>query len=472
MNGNNNHDSSGIGDDFWGSTPDWTDAPSRPRRQKRADRNDVTSTLRGLWNSAMSAGVAGTREHSALDATAPRPSDTEQPGIDSTMFDDLDTDFDTDFVVPDPTAAINATTEIPVTDATAPRDDDVAAFAPVTAAERRGSRVGSARSIDPLLARVGAVAIVTTLLVPLAIGLSSGGDDDTIASAEFGATPTLVAQAAPATDGIAGPTSSEQPEFLDPNSLPPAVPVNPPTSAHASELEKVASPVESSTTESASQTTLAVDSSAAVAAESATETATADEGAERLSNCAVDYTAVAGDFWLRLADAAGVPLAELLEANGATTNTALYPGSTICLPAGSTTPAPPTATTPATTTPATTTPSTTTTSPPTTSTTTPPTTVVSNTSATPEEVQQIIRDVWPDELEERALEIAFRESRYVPTAKNFCCYGIFQIYWTVHDAWLVDIGITSDQQLFDPATNARAAYALYQRAGGWGPWAL
>ena len=100
------------------------------------------------------------------------------------------------------------------------------------------------------------------------------------------------------------------------------------------------------------------------------------------------------------------------------------------------------------------------------------TTVVSNTSATPEEVQQIIRDVWPDELEERALEIAFRESRYVPTAKNFCCYGIFQIYWTVHDVWLVDIGITDDQQLYDPATNARAAYALYQRAGGWGPWTL
>ena len=90
----------------------------------------------------------------------------------------------------------------------------------------------------------------------------------------------------------------------------------------------------------------------------------------------------------------------------------------------------------------------------------------------PEGIKQIIRDAWPDELEARALEIAYRESRYVPTAKNFCCYGIFQIYWNVHKSWLADIGITNDQQLYDPATNARAAYALYQRAGGWGPWAL
>ena len=80
--------------------------------------------------------------------------------------------------------------------------------------------------------------------------------------------------------------------------------------------------------------------------------------------------------------------------------------------------------------------------------------------------------MWPDDLEERALEIAWRESNYIPTAKNFCCYGIFQMYWNVHKSWLADIGITNDQQLYDPATNARAAYALYQRAGGWGPWAL
>ena len=88
----------------------------------------------------------------------------------------------------------------------------------------------------------------------------------------------------------------------------------------------------------------------------------------------------------------------------------------------------------------------------------------------PTRSRSIIRDVWPDELEDRALEIARRESKYRPTAKNNCCYGVFQIYWSVHRGWLADLGITSAEQLFDPTLNARAALTLYQRAGGWGPW--
>jgi soluble lytic murein transglycosylase-like protein len=78
--------------------------------------------------------------------------------------------------------------------------------------------------------------------------------------------------------------------------------------------------------------------------------------------------------------------------------------------------------------------------------------------------------VWPDELEDRALEIAWRESNYVPTAKNSCCYGLFQIYWSAHRSWLGGLGITSAEQLYDPATNARAALAIYERAGSWSPW--
>ena len=141
--------------------------------------------------------------------------------------------------------------------------------------------------------------------------------------------------------------------------------------------------------------------------------------------------------------------------------TPLFVGAEICLPAGATTPAPPVTTTqaPATTTPPTTQAPTTTTAP------------VAEPPG-PDDIKQIIRDVWPDDLEAQALEIAYRESRFVPTAKNFCCYGLFQIYWEVHDVWLDDIGITSASQLYDPETNARAAYALYQRAGGWGPWQL
>jgi soluble lytic murein transglycosylase-like protein len=85
-------------------------------------------------------------------------------------------------------------------------------------------------------------------------------------------------------------------------------------------------------------------------------------------------------------------------------------------------------------------------------------------------VQAIIRAVWPDELEGRAIEIAQRESNFIPTARNSCCLGVFQVYWSVHKSWLAGIGITSAEQLYDPTLNARAALALYERAGGWGPW--
>jgi hypothetical protein len=52
-----------------------------------------------------------------------------------------------------------------------------------------------------------------------------------------------------------------------------------------------------------------------------------------------------------------------------------------------------------------------------------------------------------------------------------CCYGLFQIYWSVHRSWLDDLGIHSSQDLLDPWLNTRAAYALFQRSGSsWGPW--
>jgi hypothetical protein len=85
--------------------------------------------------------------------------------------------------------------------------------------------------------------------------------------------------------------------------------------------------------------------------------------------------------------------------------------------------------------------------------------------------ETIIRDVWPDELEDRAVAIATRESRLVPTARNACCYGLFQIHWTAHRDWLARIGVTDSIQLLDARTNTIAAYALYQ-LDGWAPWSL
>lgn len=90
-------------------------------------------------------------------------------------------------------------------------------------------------------------------------------------------------------------------------------------------------------------------------------------------------------------------------------------------------------------------------------------------SPAPLSVEDIIRDVWPDDVEERALAIAYRESRFVPTAANACCFGLFQIHYAAHRAWLAAYGVTSPADLFDPTTNAVVALALYQQAG-WGPW--
>jgi hypothetical protein len=112
-----------------------------------------------------------------------------------------------------------------------------------------------------------------------------------------------------------------------------------------------------------------------------------------------------------------------------------------------------------------------TTAPPTTQPAPPPSTLPpADGEYTAEENEAIIRYIWPDDLEDRAVEIAWRESNLRNDVRNYCCYGLFQIYYTVHRSWLAGLGVTSAEDLYDPVLNAVAAYTLYQRAGGWGPW--
>ena len=86
------------------------------------------------------------------------------------------------------------------------------------------------------------------------------------------------------------------------------------------------------------------------------------------------------------------------------------------------------------------------------------------------DVESIIRDVWPDEFEDGAVRIAKRESSLVPTAANSCCYGLFQIHFRAHRAWLGDFGVNQPSDLFDPRTNATVALALFQAEGNsWSP---
>ena len=89
--------------------------------------------------------------------------------------------------------------------------------------------------------------------------------------------------------------------------------------------------------------------------------------------------------------------------------------------------------------------------------------------------EQIIRDIWPNDLEDKAVSIATRESRLQPTVinRNGDATGLFQIMWSVHRGWLCpQLNICQQADLQDARLNATAAFALYQRDGGWGPWKL
>ena len=85
-------------------------------------------------------------------------------------------------------------------------------------------------------------------------------------------------------------------------------------------------------------------------------------------------------------------------------------------------------------------------------------------------MEALIREIWPDELEERALTIARRESGLRPEAYNgWCCYGLFQIYFNANRSFLARYGVTSASQLLDARTNVTIAYEMY-KASGWSPW--
>ena len=154
------------------------------------------------------------------------------------------------------------------------------------------------------------------------------------------------------------------------------------------------------------------------------------------------YTVVRNDSWSRIASKAGITMGELLKLNDAKTSTFLLVGDTVCVPRTSKLgvdskalklPA--------------------------------PTRVY-----TVKQSRQIIRDVWPDRLEEKAFAIVQRESHTNAAAYSSCCVGLFQIKWESHKSWLATTGVDSAHDLLDAEVNAKAALQLYRRAGGWGPW--
>ncbi len=166
------------------------------------------------------------------------------------------------------------------------------------------------------------------------------------------------------------------------------------------------------------------------------------------TSCARPYVAVENDSWSRIADKTGVTMKALLAANKATTSAMILIGDTVCLPKGTTWKQPSTEATGLRNLPA------------------------PKVRYTRAQAAAVIREVFPNRLEARAIAIAKRESKLTATSYTWCCVGLFQINWWAHKPWLKDIGVTKASQLLDAKTNARAAYAIYRRSGGWSPWDL
>jgi hypothetical protein len=88
---------------------------------------------------------------------------------------------------------------------------------------------------------------------------------------------------------------------------------------------------------------------------------------------------------------------------------------------------------------------------------------------TADQVETIIRSVFPADLADKAVAIAKRESSLNAMAHNWCCFGVFQINFKANKSTLAALGIATSAQLYDPTVNVQAAYVLYQRSG-WAPW--
>ena len=181
--------------------------------------------------------------------------------------------------------------------------------------------------------------------------------------------------------------------------------------------------------------------------------------------CGLDYVVQPGDSWYGIASRAGVKAGPLAAVNGKTLSSPLKVGQSICLPEGARRPTT------------------------TTTTTRPPQQSGSSggsgqTSANDmrlvpyepsrlysrDDVEQLVRAVWPDHLENDALYVVQRESRFNPGSRSRCCIGIFQINWGSHKRWLANYGVTNPAQLLDPEVNARMALVTWERSGSWRPW--
>lgn len=95
--------------------------------------------------------------------------------------------------------------------------------------------------------------------------------------------------------------------------------------------------------------------------------------------------------------------------------------------------------------------------------------VVSRYSA--EQVIAMIREVWPADSVEKAIEVARLESGYRNWVHNgSCCYGVFQIHYQAQKRRLTARGLGL-QGLYDPRVNISVALEIFLEQG-WSPWSV
>lgn len=443
-----------VTQEFWGSSPDWLPRSTEPNHLPSDDAGEQPASAISVLKSGLAAfrpqrierssqtgEIARTRQHGVVRSRQALPPMREST-IGELASTALQNDWDAEF-------------------------DDVDQYVELSPVAPLAKRLGLG-AVDPLLMRLGMIVLIGVTLVPFAMALRPSSENAFASGAmqvpaAQDVLPVNVVSVAPlndpsvqlvATETVAGAAGSA-----------PAQSTVSPNTDLAIEAEAAVA-TESSTTAKAAAPRNAVAESMSSGTNDQSSAATVSAVAERVvPACPQTYVAGSGDSWYRIADAAGVSPTALMAENLASLDTPMFPGDEICLPAGATMPPQPTTTTAA---PAITVPATTI-APPTTAPTsaTPPTTPPPSAAA----AEQIIRDVWPDELEQKALAIAWRESSYRANAYNgSCCYGLFQMHWTAHKNWLDDFGIFTTSDLFDARKNVQAAYSLYLSSGGWGPW--
>jgi hypothetical protein len=99
----------------------------------------------------------------------------------------------------------------------------------------------------------------------------------------------------------------------------------------------------------------------------------------------------------------------------------------------------------------------------------PTTTAKPNRQYSTEEVKSLIRQMWPADSVDKALDVAWKESNYLAGADNgFCCLGVFQINYASHQRRLAARGLGRNG-LFDARVNIEIALEIF-REQGWSPW--